>query len=191
MTVSLPYEAGRAAYAPPPRTADDLAALAHTGESRSCRRARRAHPRRRSPTLGARSSADEGSSGRRSTARFASSRSRRPRRSSSCREEILELLARRQPPPEGIAVLAPSVQRWRAPLEIARHARRPVRDRGDVRLGRTPFGRALLGLLRFAWLRGARGDLFAYLRSPFSGFARSSVDFLEGGLRGRAIRDPD
>src|SRR5205807_9253601 len=59
-----------------------------------------------------------------------------------------------------------------------------------ARLGSAPLGHALLQLLRYAWLDGGRRELFSFLRSPYSGIARSSVDFVEGRLRGRAIHTP-
>ena len=46
-------------------------------------------------------------------------------------------------------------------------------------------------MLRFAWLGGGRHDLYAFMRSPYSGLRRDHVDFLEGRLRGRAIHTPD
>ncbi len=62
---------------------------------------------------------------------------------------------------------------------------------GELRVTQTPFGQALVSLLRFTWLGGTRADLFTYLRSPFSGVPRHAVDFVEGRLRGRAIQSPE
>ena len=61
----------------------------------------------------------------------------------------------------------------------------------NTSIGQTPFGGALLSLLRFAWLGGGRQELYAFMRSPYSGLRRDHVDFLEGRLRGRAIHTPE
>jgi ATP-dependent helicase/DNAse subunit B len=106
-------------------------------------------------------------------------------------EEILELIREGTEPGE-IAVVAPATERWRAPLETAFTSLGiPYAVEGVTRLGQTPFGSALLSLLRFAWLGGGRQDLFAFMRSPYSGLRRDHVDFLEGRLRGRAIHTPE
>src|ERR671922_306790 len=105
-------------------------------------------------------------------------------------DEVLALL-RDGVPPDEIAVICPSLERWRAPLDTAfttlgvQYALE-----GRVRLGQTPFGQALLSLLRYAWLDGERRELFAFLRSPYSGLTRAHVDFLEGRLRGRGVTVP-
>lgn len=95
-------------------------------------------------------------------------------------------------PPHEIAVVCPSVERVRLALEtafgalgvpIAVESRRPLRT--------TAFGQALLALLRFAWLDGERPDLYAHLRTPYSGLSRRDVDWVEGRLRGRGVARGD
>ncbi|HZC28759.1 MAG TPA: hypothetical protein VE269_03385, partial [Gaiellaceae bacterium] len=101
--------------------------------------------------------------------------------------EVLELV-RAGVAPDAIGIVCPTIERWRVPLETALATFGiPYSVEARVRLDRTPFGHALLALLRFAWDDGGRRDLFAHLRSPFSGLARGSADFLEGRLRGRAV----
>ncbi|MET0938470.1 MAG: PD-(D/E)XK nuclease family protein [Gaiellaceae bacterium] len=106
-------------------------------------------------------------------------------------EEILELV-RGGASPADIAVVAPTLERWRVPLETAFIGLGiPYATEAPVRLGHTPFGSALLSLLRFVWLGGGRHDLYGFMRSPYSGLRRDHVDFLEGRLRGRAIHTPE
>ena len=93
-------------------------------------------------------------------------------------------------PAERIGVVCESPDRWRAPLAAVLPALDvPYAIEHGARLGETVLGRALLSLLRFAWLETGRADLFAFLRSPFSGLERRSVDFVEGRLRGRAVHE--
>jgi ATP-dependent helicase/nuclease subunit B len=102
-------------------------------------------------------------------------------------EEALALL-REGVGAEEIAIVCPSLERQRAPLETAFSGfGLPYVLEGRVRLGQIPFGHALCGLLRFVWAEGERRDLFSFLRSPYSELTRSSADFLEGRLRGRAV----
>jgi ATP-dependent helicase/DNAse subunit B len=90
-----------------------------------------------------------------------------------------------------IAIVCESADRWRAPLGTAfDQLGIPHVTEHAQRLGDTPLGGAFLALLRFGWLDGSRGELFAFLRSPYSGLERRSVDFVEGRLRGRAVSEP-
>jgi ATP-dependent helicase/nuclease subunit B len=189
VTVSLPYEPGRPVFASLERTAADLAGLADGAiETLPPRYAEHGHAALahlerafdsdRSPAA---PPALDGAvrwlegAGARGALELAA-------------EEILDLL-RTGTAPEQIAVVCPSLERWRAPLETAFATFGiPFAVDGHVRLGQTAYGHALLSLLRFDWVRSERRDLYAFLRSPYSGLTRSHVDFLEGRLRGRAVR---
>jgi ATP-dependent helicase/nuclease subunit B len=105
-------------------------------------------------------------------------------------EEILALLRAGTAPSE-IGVVVPSLERWRGPIETAFGTLGiPYAVDAPLRFGQSGFGQALLALLRFAWAGAERSELFRYLRSPYSGLKRHSVDFVEGRLRGRAISVP-
>ena len=188
VTVSLPYEPGRAAFASLSGTMDDLGALA-SGRIQGSpplrrNRAGRAGPSRTPPLLGAARPGPqlEGAirflegAGQRGTLELVA-------------EELLDLL-RAGVPAEEIVLVCPALDRVRAPLETALGGLGvPYAFEGRIRLGQTAFGRALLSLLRFEWLGGDRNDLYAFLRSPFSGLTRAHVDYLEGRLRGRAVNE--
>jgi ATP-dependent helicase/DNAse subunit B len=190
VTVSLPYEPGRDAFASLSRTSEDLMRLAEgrieeLPPSPDARAPVLAHLERflfreeapqRAPELDGSVRFLEGA-GLRGTLELVA-------------DETLALL-RDGTPPEEIAVVCPSLERWRAPLDTAFTTLGvPYALEGRLRLGRTPFGQALLSLLRYAWLDGGRRDLFAFLRSPYSGLARAHADFLEGRLRGRGVTEP-
>ena len=188
--VSLPYEPGRIAFASLQRTADDLAALA-SGNVRELppRSGEYQHPAlahlERSlfdesppppPPLDAAVRFLEGAGSRGALELVG--------------DELLQLI-RSGVSPDQIALVAPSVDAWRGPLETVLGALEvPYAVESHVRLGATPIGHALLQLLRYAWGDEGRQELFAYLRSPYSGLGRSSVDYVEGRLRGRAIHTP-
>jgi ATP-dependent helicase/DNAse subunit B len=105
-------------------------------------------------------------------------------------EEVLALLREGAAPAE-IGVVVPSLERWRGPIETAFGTLGiPYAVDAPLRLAQTGYGQALLALLRFAWAGAERGELFRHLRSPYSGLKRSSVDYVEGRLRGRAISSP-
>jgi ATP-dependent helicase/DNAse subunit B len=106
-------------------------------------------------------------------------------------EEVLTLI-RGGSRPEQIAIVCPSLERWQASLEAALGTLGvPYAVEGYARLDKTAYGQALLSLLRFARRGGGRADLYAFLRSPYSGLTRQNVDFLEGRLRGRAVESAE
>jgi ATP-dependent helicase/DNAse subunit B len=187
VTVSLPYEQGRAAFESLRATMDDLTALADGRiEVLPPRFHEFAHPALahveralfvdeagEPPPLEGAVRFVEGA-GTRATLELVA-------------HEILALV-RAGFEPERIAIVCPSLERWRAPVDSALAALGvPAAVAARPRLPQTPFGRALLGLLRFAWLGGGRRDLYGVLRTRYSGVPRAKVDFLEGRLRGRAI----
>src|SRR2546421_1297282 len=186
VTVSLPYEPGRPAFASLERTAADLSELARPRIEELPPR-----PEVRPPAL---AHLERGLfSGMTSEApqvdgalRFFEGAGRRGTLERVA-EELLGLI-RGGTPPEEIALVCPRVERYRAALETALGSLRvPYAIEGRVRFDQTEFGRALLSLLRFAWHGGGRGQLYGFLRSPYSGIARASVDWIEGRLRGRAV----
>ncbi len=105
-------------------------------------------------------------------------------------DQILDAL-REGLPPEQVGIIVPSVERWRAPLETVMGSLGvPYAIEAGVRFTDTPLGYALVSLLRFAWAGGGRRELYAFLRTPYSGISRQGVDFVEGRLRGRAVDAP-
>lgn len=189
VTVSLPYEPGRPAFASLGRTAGDLAALADGRvEELPPAYAEFAHPalahleralfadgeRLEPPPLEGAVRFLEGAGARASLELVA--------------DEVLRLL-RDGTAPEEIGLVCPSIERLRAPLETALSAVGvPYAIESRARLGQTPFGHALLSLLRFLWQTGERRDLFGFLRSPYSGLTRAHADYVEGRLRGQGVR---
>src|SRR3954471_11939610 len=191
VTVSLPYEPGRPAFASLERTAADLAALAGPRlEGRPPRFGEVARPALAHLERGLFSDTPPPPVPSEGAVRFLEGAGTRGALE-LLGEEVLALL-RAGTPAEAIAIVCPSVDRWRAPLETAfGELGVPFAVDGEVRLPQTPLGRALLDFLRVAWLGAARLELFSYLRSPYSGIARSAVDFAEGRLRGRAVQTPE
>src|SRR5919198_620880 len=192
VTVSIPYEPGRPAFASLARTIDDLADLADGGIEQlpprfhDVAKPAIAHLERAlfSDTRVADAPPIEGA------VRFFEGAGTRGALELVA-EEVL-MLIRGGTPPEQIGIVCPALERWQAPLETAFATLGvPHAIEGRLRLDKTPYGQALLALLRFAWLDGGRRDLYSYLRSSYSGFRRMNVDFLEGRLRGRAVESAD
>ncbi|HUZ15556.1 MAG TPA: PD-(D/E)XK nuclease family protein [Gaiellaceae bacterium] len=191
VTVSLPYEPGRAAFVSLTRTAEDLARLAAGAiEELPPRYGAMAPPPLAhleralfedapgaAPPLDGVVRFFEGAGGR-GTLELVG-------------EELLALI-RAGTPPEQIGIVVPGVDHVRGVLDtVLCQFGIPYSVDGEVRITQTPLGQALAGLLRFAWADGTRNDLFTYLRSPFSGLERRAVDFVEGRLRGRAVQNPE
>jgi len=188
VTVSLPYEPGRVAFAALHDTVSDLARLADGRiEELGPAYAEVAHPALAYLERVLFDAGQDGDTPRLEGAvRFLEGAGLRGVLE-LVGDEILELV-RAGTAPERIGVVVPTVERWRGTVETAFGALGiPYAVEARRRLTETPFGHSLVALLRYAWLGGDRDDLFAYLRSPFSGLGRSHVDFVEGRLRGRAV----
>jgi ATP-dependent helicase/DNAse subunit B len=190
VTVSIPYEAGRTAFAALERTVEDLAALAGGEVEQLPRASATGRPEalvRVEQELFSDSAEPVGEldgslhflegAGVRGTVELVAA-------------EALALI-RTGVEPERIGIVCESPERWRAPLDsvFGPHGI-PYAIEHRFRLTETPLGSALVALLRFDRLGGGREELFSFLRSPFSGLERRSVDFVEGRLRGRAVVDP-
>jgi ATP-dependent helicase/DNAse subunit B len=191
VTVSLPYEPGRPVFAALRKTAEDLAGLASGAVEELPPRYEAVAPpalahlertlfadeRGEPPALDGVIRFFEGA-GSRGTLELVG-------------EEVLAL-SRGGMPSEGIGIVVPGYDRIRGALEtVLGSFGIPYSVDGELRLTQTPLVHALAALLRFAWGGGTRGDLFRFLRSPFSGLERRSVDFVEGRLRGRAVQSPE
>jgi ATP-dependent helicase/DNAse subunit B len=191
VTVSLPYEPGRPAFAALRRTADDLGGLASGAVEElpprygavappalaHVERALFADEPGAAPPLDGVIRFFEGAGSRGTLELFA--------------EEVLAL-ARGGMPLEHIGLVVPSYDRIRGTLEtVLGSFGIPYAVDGELRLTQTPLADALAAILRFAWGGGTRSDLFRFLRSPFSGLERRAVDFVEGRLRGRAVQTPE
>ena len=189
VTVSLPYEPARPAFASLQRTAEDLATLAAGRiEELPARAAEYGHAAL--AHLERHLYDDEPPPGPELDGAIRFFEGAGARGALELTAEEVRALAAAGTPLEEIALVVPALERWRAPVEtVFGTLGIPFAIEGRVRLGQTPFGQALLALLRFAWHGGGRRDLYGYLRSPFSGFARTNVDFLEGRLRGRAVSE--
>jgi ATP-dependent helicase/nuclease subunit B len=190
VTVSLPYEPGRPAFAALRRTAEDLAGLSSEPVEELppnyaavappalayLERALFSDDQRDAPHVDGAIRFFEGA-GSRGTLELVG-------------EEVLTL-ARGGMPPERIGLVVPGYDRIRGALDtVLGSFGIPYTVDGELRLTQTPLVNALAALLRFAWGGGTRNDLFRFLRSPFSGLERRSVDFVEGRLRGRAVQAP-
>ena len=189
VTVSIPYEPARAAFGALERTVEDLAGLAAGAIEELPRSPDRVAP---APLLHLERElfADAPASGPSLDGSLRFLEAAGARGTSELLASELVATLRAGTPPDGVAVICDSPERWRASLGTAfDELGIPYAIEHSLRLGETALGGALLALLRFAWLGGGRADLFAFLRSPYSGLERRSVDFVEGRLRGRAISE--
>jgi ATP-dependent helicase/DNAse subunit B len=190
VTVSIPYEPGRAAFEALERTVEDLAGLAG-GRIEELPRGSNGHVPAGLSHLERALFADEPEAGPPLDGAIRFLEGAGTRGTVELLASEVAALLRGGMAAERVAIVCDAPERWRTPLGAAlSQLQVPYALEHGRRLGDTSIGRALLSLLRYAWLGGGRGDFFVFLRSPFSGLERRSVDFVEGRLRGRAIADP-
>ena len=190
VTVSIPYEPGRAAFEALERTVGDLAGLA-SGRIEELHPTAILHRPAALTHLERSLFADEPEPGPALDGAIRFLEGAGTRGTVELLASEVASIVRGGLAAERVGIVCESPDRWRTPLGAAlAQLNVPFAVEHGRRLGDTPLGRALVSLLRYAWLGGRRGDLFVFLRSPFSGLERRSVDFVEGRLRGRAIADP-
>jgi ATP-dependent helicase/DNAse subunit B len=190
VTVSIPYEPGRAAFEALERTVEDLAGLAG-GRVEELTRSPLRHGPAALAHLEQHLFSDEPAPGPPLDGAIRFLEGAGTRGTVELLVSEVASLLRGGLAPERVAIVCDAPERRRAPLGAAlAQLHVPYALEHGRRVGEAAIGGALLSVLRYAWLGGGRGDLFAFLRSPFSGLERRSVDFVEGRLRGRAIADP-
>jgi len=190
VTVSIPYEPARAAFTALERTVEDLAALA-AGSVEELPPSTASHAPAALVRLerGLFSDATETNAALDGSLHFLEGAGVRGIVELVASEVLAQLRSRTAP--ERIGIVCESPERWRAPFDsVFATLGIPYAIEHRLRLAETVLGAALVALLRFDRLGGGRGELFSFLRSPFSGLERRSVDFVEGRLRGRAVVDP-
>ena len=190
VTLSIPYEPGRAAFAALTGTVEELAALAGASIEELL-----PAPGSTAPPalthLERELFADEGTPGPPLDGSLRFLEGAGTRGTVELVASEVAALLRGGTMPANVAIVCESVDRWRAPLQAAfAQLGIPCAVEHPRRLGESALGRALISILRYEWLGGGRRDLFGFLRSPFSGLERRSVDFVEGRLRGRAVAEP-
>jgi ATP-dependent helicase/DNAse subunit B len=191
LTVSLPYEPGRAAFASLRRTAEDLSRLAD-GRIEELPPAGGRHLPAGLAHLERTLFEDERTSQVELDGSLRLLEGAGARGTAELVADEVATLVRAGTRPEEIALVCDSIERWRAPLAtVLGSFEIPFTVEEAHRVTSTAFGAALLGMLRFAWLGAGRAELFGFLRSPFSGLTRAAVDYVEGRLRGRAVHAPE
>ena len=186
VTVSIPYEPGRAAFAALERTVDDLAGARGRRDRGAAACVGSAAARARSRISSASCSRTSRNQARRLDGAIRFLEGAGARGTVELLASELASLLRGGTLPERVAVVCESVERWRAPLETAlSQLGVPYAIEHGRRLGDTPFGRALVSrppvrLARRRARRSLRVPALAVLR------ARAPLGRLRRGPAARA-----